>query len=296
MRAGFVLRFYLGLGAPAARSRRRDCALCAARGYSCDMIADLLFRYQHEQEHIITVKRINHRCATVTLPATGERFFFKEFPRHHGFHDLERALRLSRVDRAWRAAHLLPGLGILTPRAVGTAETIGSDGSATEYLATEWLADVTPYPAVVRAAGEDQDRRLNLLREFAAYLGRWHRQGVYVRDLVKNVLLREEGESRQECRSYYGEAPTARRLFWLTDLDGFHPLRRVTRGRILHHLRQLAHHVGPLSEEEALAACGSYLAVGRGGGAASGAERRAQEPHSDWGEEIVKALMTPPGP
>ena len=132
MRAGFVLRFYLGLGAPAAWSRRRGCALRAGRGYSCDMIADLLFRYQHEQEHIVTVKRINHRCAAVTLPATGELFFFKEFPRGHGFHDVERALRLSRVDRAWRAAHLLPGLGILTPRAVGTAETRAREGSATE--------------------------------------------------------------------------------------------------------------------------------------------------------------------
>jgi hypothetical protein len=271
MNAAFCLRFYLGLGAPATRSRRGEWVVRAAPGHSCDMIADLVHRYQRQEEHIVTVKRINHRCAMVTSQ-TGERYFVKEFPRQHGFHDLERAIRLSRVDRAWRAAHLLPLLGILTPRAVGTAGMSGAGGTVTEYLAAEWLDAAVPYPGVVRAAGEHRERRLLLLREFAAHLRHWHRQGVYVRDLVKNVLVRELTASGTDAQAAAGE-----RTYLLSDLDGFHPLRRVTRARVLHQMRQLAHHVGPFGEEEVRAVCDCYLP---GGGGA-------------WGERIAEALSGP---
>ncbi len=231
MNLKLAIPFYLGLGMPCARRRYPDCAVRAARGRSPDLVRALLLAYRGEGEE---VRRINHRCAEITLPDEG-RFFFKEFSRLHRFHDLERALRLSRVDRAWRAAHLLPRLGIATPRAVGTALARAENRAPVEYLATEWLEGARPFPEAVRAAG-NPGGRLTLLREFALRLRQWYERGVYLRDLVKNVLVTENA----------GE-----RTYWLTDLDGLHPAKRVTRARIMRHMRQIAHYVGPLTEEEA---------------------------------------------
>ncbi len=232
--------FYLGLGAPATRRRYPDCRVRAAAGYQPELMRTLLLAYRGEGGDA-QVRRINHRCAEVILP-DGRHFFLKEFPREHAFHDLERALRLSRVDRAWRAAHLLPRLGINTPRAAGTAAARGLDGRTIEYLATEWLDGAGPFPDAVREA-KSAEERLALLGEFARSLRLWHDQGVYLRDLVKNVLVTES---------------EAHRRYWLTDLDGLHPVKRVTRQRLLWHMGQLAHHVRPVTANEAERICLAY--------------------------------------
>jgi tRNA A-37 threonylcarbamoyl transferase component Bud32 len=233
MKAGSVTRFYLGLGAPAVRRRYPDCRVRAARGYSPDLIRRLVAAYRDESAAGAEFGRINFRCAEIGLPDAGRRFFVKEFPRGHRFHDLERWLRLSRVDRAWRAAHLLGRLGVPTPKAVGTAHALEADGTITEYLVTEWLAGAKPFPEVYRAsAGE---ARLSLLEDLGRKMREWHDEGIYLRDLVKNVLV-GPGEDGQ--------------CYWLTDLDGLHPFKRMTRARSAWHLRQLAHHVGPLGEPE----------------------------------------------
>jgi len=237
--------FYLGLRAPAVRRRFADSRVRAAVGWPPELIRTLLALYRGEEAAGAgTVEPINFRCAAITLAKTRERFFFKQFPRRHALHDLERALRCSRADRAWRAAHLLPELGILTPRAVGTATARANDGSVVEYLATEWLEGAATLPERLRRAGDNLSARMVLLREFAQHLSYWHERGVYLRDLVKNVLVRE----KRGARSY-----------WLTDLDGLHPYRRLTRSRVLHTMRQLSHWAGPISPQEAAAICEEYL-------------------------------------
>ena len=248
-RVGLRLRFYLGLGAPGVRRAYGDCAVRAAAGRDPDLVRRLVALYRGEAgAEAGSVETINFRCAVITLAGSSERLFFKEFPRHHRLHDVERALRCSRVDRAWRAAHLLPRLGILTPRAVGTAFARLEDGRPMEYLATEWLDGAAPYHMRVHELSGDSAARIALLGEFARQLRLWHDCGVYLRDLVKNVLTRwSEGGLE----------------YWLTDLDQIHPARRVTTGRLLHQMRQLAHWTGPLAADEADAIVVSYLGDAR---------------------------------
>jgi hypothetical protein len=245
----FGVRFYLGLSAPAERSRYPECCTRAARGYSTDLVRTLHAVYVGKADaEAGTMERVNYRCGRITLAGEPGAFFFKEFPRHHAAHDLERRLRLSRVDRAWRAAHLLPKLGLLTPRAVGTVTRADIGGEVTEYLATEWLPGGLPFPQALRLLGDAPEARAALLREFTELMRRAHAQGVYLRDLVKNVLVREE----EGVRAY-----------WLTDLDGVHPIRRVNRRRILFHLGQLAYYC-PMSEEEAGLVCEAYVGTTQG--------------------------------
>ena len=52
--------------------------------------------------------------------------------------------------------------------------------------------------------------------------------------------------------------------YWLTDLDQLHPARRLTRGRLLHQMRQLAYWTGPLTEDEAEMIIADYLGDARG--------------------------------
>ena len=245
--------FYLGLGAPAARREFPECRVRAAAGYSPELVRELLALYLALRRPSAdprlggparagTLGAINFRCARIVPADSQTAFFFKEFPRIHWLHDVERSLRCSRVDRAWRAGHLLPRLGVATPPPVGTAWA-RVNGRPVEYLATEWLDDAVPFPGVVTAApGPD---RASLLAQFASEMRRWHDLGIYLRDLVKNVLVTSTLTQRQ-C--------------WLTDLDGLHPARRPTRGRVLRQMRQLADRVGPLSPDEAQLICDTYLA------------------------------------
>ena len=251
MNPRLLVPFYLGLGAPCTRKRYPDCRVRAAAGCDPEFVRTLLLIHRGEST-VGQVRRINHRCAEVVLPE-GRRFFVKEFPWHHRFHDLERGLRLSRVDRAWRAAHLLPRFGINTPRAVGTAVARDERGRPIEYLATEWLDGARPFPEVV-GASKTKEERLTLLCEFAHHLRQWHEHGVYLRDLVKNVLV--VGARPAVPASSRDQSISGR--YWLTDLDGLHPVKSVSRARVLHHMRQLAHHVGPLTAAEADAVCASY--------------------------------------
>ncbi len=242
--ARLAIPFYLGLGAPALRRTFPDCRVRVAPGQSPHLLRALLALYRGEAGQTAgSVEPVNFRCAAITLASTGERYFFKQFPRRHAFHDLERLLRCSRVDRAWRAAHLLPRLGLLTPRAIGTAAARSTGGRLVEYLATAWLPNAIPFPELLRRAADDASARLALLREFAQHLRCWHDQGIYLRDLVKNVLVCEQFGARS---------------YWLTDLDGLHPYRRLTRSRVLRHMRQLSHWAGRLTEQEAAAICEEY--------------------------------------
>ncbi len=244
--AGFAMWFYLGLGAPAQWARYPEGAVRAARGCTPGLVLALLHLYLGEGDpEADAVERVNFRSARITMQESGERFFFKEFPRRHRGHDLERVLRISRVDRAWRAAYLLPRLGLNTPAAIGTVRRRDPTGAITEYLATRWLEGGVPFPRALPAEGE---QRADMLREFAALLRLCHTRGVYSRDFVKNVLV--VGES--------GE-----RAYWLADLDGLHPLRRINRRRILFHLGQLAHYC-PLSGPEVNTVCDAYLGTHEG--------------------------------
>jgi hypothetical protein len=248
--AGLALRFYLGLGTPGVRRTYAECSVRAAAGRAPDIVRRLVALYRGEAgAEAGSVETINFRCAVITLAESGEKVFFKEFPRHHRLHDLERLLRCSRVDRAWRAAHLLPRLGILTPPAVGTAFARLEDGRPMEYLATEWLDGALPYHTRLRAVSGDRAARAALLREFAGHLRCWHDCGVYLRDLVKNVLTRASDGGLE---------------YWLTDLDQLHPARRLTTGRLLHQMRQLAYWTGPLAGDEADAIIAGYLGDARG--------------------------------
>jgi hypothetical protein len=248
--ARLVMRFYLGVGAPAVGGSFPDCQVRAAAGREPDMIRTLLALHRGwAGEAAGSVATINFRCSLITLAQSGERVFFKEFPRVHALHDVERALRCSRADRAWRAAHLLPGLGILTPRPVGTARARSQNGVPVEYLATEWIEGGLPYHLRLREAGKDSNTRTALLKEFAGRLRLWHDCGVYLRDLVTNVLTRDSEQGRE---------------YWLTDLDQLHPLRRLTRRRLLHQVRQLARWCGPLTPEEARATVLGYIGTSRG--------------------------------
>ncbi len=238
---GFAVRFYLGVGAPAERRRYPEGVVRAAAGYAPELVRALVGLYLEQADpRVGTVERVNFRSARVTLRESGATYFVKEFPRRHFAHDVERALRLSRVDRAWRGAHLLPSLGLDTPAAIGTASRRDDRGTVVEYLATEWVGGAVPFIEALPAAGE---RRLSLLREVAALMRLAHRRGVYSRDFVKNVLVRQEGEARR---------------YWLIDLDGLHPIRRVNRRRVLFHLREFGYYCSP-AEEEVGAVCEAYL-------------------------------------
>ncbi len=268
--ARLCLRFYLGLGAPCVLASYPDCRVRAAAGYSPDLIRALLALRRGKSE-AGEVREVNFRCRIITPAGSEKRFLFKDFPRSHALHDLERILRCSRVDRAWRAAHLLPRLGILTPAPVGTAFVI-DNGQPMEYLATEWLPEAMPFhmrlrelnvrsedpasaasPSVIlsgpngtrkgyrsNAPGE----RARMLVEFAGHMRRWHDSGIYLRDLVTNVLTRESPEDLE---------------YWLTDLDQLHPIKRVTRTRLLRQMAQLARWTGPLTESEAETIAMTYL-------------------------------------
>lgn len=235
MSARWSLRacFYLGLGAPCRRATYPECRVRSAVGYSPELLRELV-ALRRGDSSAGQVEEVNFRCRVIAPAGGGQRYFLKDFPRGHALHDIERALRCSRVDRAWRAAHLLPRFGILTPAPVGTA--IATDGKhPTEYLMTEWLPDAMPYHVRLRGIRERAERA-RMLREFAQHLRRWHECGIYLRDLVTNVLTRQPSEGIE---------------YWLTDLDQWHPIRRITRGRLLHQMRQLARWTGPLTEGEA---------------------------------------------
>jgi len=227
-------RFYTGSGAPCTRSTVFECRARATPDYRPAFICDLVMLYQNGSEQ---VERINFRCARITVNEGGDQVFLKEFPRLRASHDLERRLRCSRVDRAWRAGHLLPKLGVPTPRPIGTAQSRAADGTVTEYLVTEWLESAQAFTDALAVA--EREERAELLAEFATEMGRWHDLGIYVRDLVKNVLVTiEDGQRR----------------YWLTDLDGLHPIRWPNRARVRFHMRQLAHWVKPTAEETTLIA------------------------------------------
>ncbi len=258
---GLAVRFYLGLGAPAKRGSFARCLLRAAPAYPLELVQALVSRYRGASDAPEgAVQVINFRCARIRPAGCDGAFFVKEFPRHHALHDVERWLRCSRVDRAWRAGHLLPRLGVLTPRPVGTAQARLETRAVAEYLITEWLEGAAPFPQLLKGAGAE--RRAVLLQEFAREMARWHSCGIYLRDLVKNVLVTEAEEGRG---------------YWLTDLDGLHPLRRVTRRRVLQQMRQLGHWAKPLRREEAKMTAETYLG----------------EAHGDGAEEIVQALLLP---
>jgi hypothetical protein len=227
-------RFYTGAGAPCARGTVLECRVRAMPDYLPGFIGDLVTLCQDGSEQ---VERINFRCARILVSGRDERFFVKEFPRLRAIHDLERRLRCSRVDRAWRAGHLLPKLGVSTPRPIGTAQSRATDGAVTEYLITEWLESARGFTDLIAAAGRDERREL--LAEFTGEMSRWHDLGIYLRDLVKNVLITVEAGQRR---------------YWLTDLDGLHPIRWPSRARVLFHMRQLAHWVKPTAEEATLIA------------------------------------------
>jgi hypothetical protein len=210
------------------------------------------------------IEEVNYRCVVIGPAGEERRFFFKDFPRQHGLHDAERVLRCSRVDRAWRAAHLLPPMGILTPAPVGTAIEFGESG-ATEYLATEWLPDAVPYHVRLRDVASEVERR-QMLCEFAGHLRRWHDCGIYMRDLVTNVLVRSTPAGLE---------------YWLTDLDQIHPIKRVTRKRLRHQMRQLARWSGPLSADEAAAIIEAHLGRRTGAMAAAIEEDLLQTPPAD---------------
>ena len=247
--ARLSVTFYLGLGAPAARAAFPECRVRAAAGYTPDFVRTLLAMRRGESD-AGTVERINFRCVIISPAGSDQRFFFKDFPRGHALHDIERAVRCSRVDRAWRAAHLLPRLGILTPRPVGTILST-EGGEPIEYLATEWLPNALPYHVRLRTA-DSTETRSRMLDEFARHLRRWHDCGIYLRDLVTNVLTRESPNGIE---------------YWLTDLDQLHPYRRVTQKRLLHQIRQLARWTGPLGKEEAEIILRGYLGELAGKGA-----------------------------
>jgi hypothetical protein len=235
------IRFYLGLGAPALRAVYPGCSVRAAAGYRPELVRRLLALRLGEAADG-EIEEVNFRC-TVIRPADEEqRFFFKDFPRQHALHDLERVLRCSRVDRAWRAAHVLPPMGTLTPAPVGTAIAVGEAG-ATEYLATEWLPEAVPYHMRLRHVAGEAERR-EMLCEFARHLRYWHDCGIYMRDLVTNIVTRSSPAGLE---------------YWLTDLDQIHPIKRVTRKRLRHQMRQLARWSGPLSRNEAAAIIEAYL-------------------------------------
>lgn len=231
--ARLCARFYLGLGAPCVRASYPDCRVRAAVGYAPELVRTLL-ALRRGESGAGEVQEVNFRCHIITPAGSEKRFFLKDFPRGHVLHDAERLLRCSRVDRAWRAAHLLPRMGILTPAPVGAAFAL-VDGEPMEYLATEWLPDAAPYHLRIRGL-RDRGDRARMLQEFAQRLRYWHDCGVYLRDLVTNVLTRESANGIE---------------YWLTDLDQLHPIKRITRRRVLHQMRQLARWTGPLTEWEA---------------------------------------------
>ena len=240
-RWGLCARFYLGLGAPCRRATYPECRVRAAAGYTPELVRDLLALRRGESE-AGDVEEVNFRCRVITPAGGGQRFFLKNFPRGHALHDLERMLSCSRVDRAWRAAHLLPRLGMLTPAAVGTGFA-RVDGQPMEYLVTEWLPDALPYHIRLRRT-HDPAGRARMLREFALHLRHWHDSGIYLRDLVTNVLTRESPQGLE---------------YWLTDLDQLHPIRLVTRKRLLHQMAQLARWTGPLTDSEAETVAAAYF-------------------------------------
>jgi len=238
--------FYLGLGAPSTRRAYPRYRIQVAAGYTADLMRRVVALYRGDVPTAADrVEEVNFRSASVTLAESGERFFVKQFPRRHHLHDVEHILRCSRARRAWRAAHLLPRCNILTPRPVGIALARADGGAPVEYLATEWLDRATPYHVRLRAADREASRP-RLLREFALHMRRWNDRGVYLRDLVTNVLTRDLPGGME---------------YWLTDLDQFHPLRRLTRRRLLHQMAQFARWSGPLSTEEAREIATSYLGV-----------------------------------
>jgi hypothetical protein len=239
-------QFYLGLHAPARKATYPECRVRAAASYEPDFIRTLSAVHRGDSESG-TATEVNFRCWIVCLEGETQGFFLKRFPRRHVLHDLERYLRCSRVDRAWRAGHLFPRLGLLTPKPVGTVLT-SEGGEPVEYFIMEWLPDGRSYHRRLRAAADPQTRT-RMLQEFARHLRHCHDQGIYLRDLVTNVLTRESPQGLQ---------------YWLTDLDQFHPLRRVTRSRLLHQMRQLARWAAPLTEEEIAAIVSSYLGVSSG--------------------------------
>ncbi|MFB3880490.1 MAG: lipopolysaccharide kinase InaA family protein [Armatimonadota bacterium] len=234
-------RFYLGLGAPCHRAVYPECRVRAADGYTPELVRELL-ALRRGDSGAGAVEEVNFRCRVITPAGSDRRFFVKDFPRGHALHDIERALRCSRVDRAWRAAHLLPRFGILTPAPVGTA-VVTAEGQPMEYLITGWLPDAMPYHFRLRQVGKGDDR-VRMLREFAQHLRRWHDCGIYLRDLVTNVLTRESAQGLE---------------YWLTDLDQLHPLKRITRRRLHHQMVQLARWTGPLTEWEAETIAMTYL-------------------------------------
>lgn len=261
--ARLAFRFYLGLGAPCQRATYPECRLRAAAGYTPSLVRELV-ALRRGDSATGEVREINYRCRVITPAGGNRRFFLKDFPRGHALHDIERALRCSRVDRAWRAAHLLPRLGILTPAPVGAAVAT-VEGQPMEYLVTEWLPDAVPYHVRLREV-RGQDDRARMLRDFSLHLRRWHDCGIYLRDLVTNVLTRESAQGWE---------------YWLTDLDQLHPLKRITRKRLLHQMVQLARWTGPLTEWEADTIAMAYL--GRGSERAVNAITQA-------------LLVTPPAP
>jgi hypothetical protein len=241
---------------PASFRRFADCRVWAAAGYAPELVRGLVALHSGDDGKAAgEVEEVNFRCAAITPAGSPQRFFLKEFRRRRLSHDLERALRCSRGHRGWRAAHLLPRLNILTPRPVGRAVTRGDDGSTVEYLATEWVDDAVPFHARLRGPGRGVAARAHLLREFARNLRYWNDCGLYLHDLVKNVVTRESAGGLE---------------YWLTDLDQLHPIRRLTRRRLLRQMRP----------EEAQGIVTSYL----------GGPRRGL---SEMMERVL--LTTPPG-
>jgi hypothetical protein len=218
----------------------------AAVGYEPDFIRELLSIHRGGGDSA-AVTEVNFRCWIVRSKQHEQAFFLKRFPREYTLHDVGRYLRCSRVDRAWRAAHLFPRLGLPTPKAVGTI-LAAEAGTPVEYVITTWVPHGMPFHHRLRAAA-DPETRTDMLQEFARHLRYCHDVGIHLRDLVTNVLTQESAEGRR---------------YWLTDLDQFYPFRGVTRSRLLRQMRQLARWTGPFSEEEITAIVTSYLGISSG--------------------------------
>jgi len=239
-------RFYTRLDAPIHHGTIDGIRIRAAAAYKPEFVHALIDLY-HSKSAAGQVKTVNFRSKIVTPNGSTKRYFVKEFVKYHALHDLERAIRYTRADRVWRAAYLLPTLGFLTPPPVGLAVISDSTGEATDYVVTEMVEGGIPYhERVMPLSGH---ARRAMLHEFVIYLRQLHDSSIYLRDLLTNVLTRESGGNLE---------------YWLTDLDQFHPYRRITRKRLLHHMFQLARWTGPLSEDETNDIVATYAGTKKG--------------------------------
>ena len=202
------------------------CELAEGEAGSRQVLSEALRAHRRALASGVGVLKDGRRSAVTRVQVGNISACVKEY-RANGVDRLKDRLRVSRAERAWRAAHVLAERGIATPEPMAVVERGGTRHLLTRYVTAARPLDrlllerfAAPLSALERLA------KLSLLHALGGWVRRIHDQGIYHGDWSAKNVLAVESEGVWS--------------FLLLDLESVAPGRRLTTRRRAKNLGQLS--------------------------------------------------------